>query len=326
MASHPLFFEWAIAIVTAYLGVALLLGLGTRIACFVGSFFSAVLLATQFGSTFFFPGGTDVGEHPLYILAYAVMIVGGAGTSLSLDVWLRDTLAARRRAQPTVVRRPAPRPLWSAALPVRTVFIYFTAGTLISLAVGFGLVIAIPAPAATNGSTPTGPVSYVNLSINIDPQNGWPQVLPGELLRSGGARGIYDRGQRLPHQLERMSVSRGWYGRRGGVHQRHPGGTRLVGQRGPHVQHSRARPPDPEPRAEHGPVHGRCDQPRRVHLVLLRPVRDRRRPVHHPADGRGRVHDRYDDGHLTRGGGFPETTPGSERGDGPDRTGRTERC
>jgi|GEM_PF-863614 uncharacterized membrane protein YphA (DoxX/SURF4 family) len=186
VASHPLFFEWAIAIVTAYLGVALLLGLGTRIACFVGSFFSAVLLATQFGSTFFFPGGTDVGEHPLYILAYAVMIVGGAGTSLSLDVWLRDTLAARRRAQPTVVRRPAPRPTWSAALPVRTVFIYFTAGTLISLAVGFGLVIAIPAPAATNGSTPTGPVSYVNLSINIDPQNGWPQYSPANFSAPAG--------------------------------------------------------------------------------------------------------------------------------------------
>lgn len=177
VAAHPQFFAWTIAIVTGYLAVALLLGFTTRLASFVGSFFSAILLATQFGSTFLFPGGTDVGEHPLYILVYAVLVVGGAGSTLSVDAWLRHALAARRLARPSAAGGPVPHP-WSAAIPVRTLFIYFIAGTLVSLAVGFGLVLAIPAASAPEGSAPTGPVSYVNLTVHLDPLNGWPQYSP----------------------------------------------------------------------------------------------------------------------------------------------------
>ncbi len=177
VAAHPLFFSWAIAIVTGYLAVALTFGLTTRLAFFIGSCFSAVLLATQFGSTFFFPGGTDVGEHPLYILIYGALLIGGAGSSLSVEVWLRESYARWRLRERAVARRAVPRP-WSAAIPMQTLVVYFIAGILVSLAVGFGLVIAVPAPAANSGSAPSGPVSYVNLSININPLNGWPQYTP----------------------------------------------------------------------------------------------------------------------------------------------------
>jgi hypothetical protein len=177
VAAHSLVFSWAIALLTGYLAVALLLGVTTRIACFLGSFFSAILLATQFGNTFLFPGGTDVGAHPLYILVYAVLVVGGAGHSHSIDAWLRTVLDHRRQARP-VSARPTGRP-WTTAMSPRTIFAYFAAGTLISLAVGFGLVVALPAVPASNGNgAPIGPIHYVNLSVGIDPLNGWPQYTP----------------------------------------------------------------------------------------------------------------------------------------------------
>lgn len=178
VSSHPLFFSWVIALVTAYLAVALTFGFTTRLACFVGSFFSAVLLATQFGSTFFFPGGTDVGEHPLYILIYAALVVGGAGHSLSVETWIRNALAARRIAPTAPVRAPRRAP-WSTSISTRTIFSYFVAGTLISMGVGFGLVLFIPAQPAGSTTNPlAGPVSYVNLSINVAASNGWPQYSP----------------------------------------------------------------------------------------------------------------------------------------------------
>lgn len=179
VAAHSLLFAWLIALVTAYLAFALLLGVTTRIACFVGSFFSAVLLATQFGSTFLFPGGTDVGAHPLYILVYGALIVGGAGRSVSVDRWLRAVWAeqrARHRAAPGIAPRPGPSP-WTQAVSLRTLVIYFVVGTLLSLALGFGLVLAIPA-APTGAAGPTGPVTYVNLSVNVNPENGFPQYSP----------------------------------------------------------------------------------------------------------------------------------------------------
>jgi hypothetical protein len=177
VSAHSLLFSWGIALLTGYLAVALLLGLTTRIACFLGSFFSAILLATQFGNTFLFPGGTDVGAHPLYILVYAVLVVGGAGQSHSIDAWLRAVLDRRSRA-PTVLARPTPRP-WATAVEPRTIFAYFAAGTLISLAVGFGLVVVLPAAPASGASpAPIGPITYVNLSVGIDPLNGWPQYTP----------------------------------------------------------------------------------------------------------------------------------------------------
>lgn len=179
VAGHPLFFSWGIALVTAYLALALLLGVTTRIACFVGSFFSALLLATQFGSTFLFPGGTDVGAHPLYILVYGVLVVGGAGSSISVDQWLRHALAERRTARATA-ERPVGRPIpsvWASSVSMRELVTYFVVGTLLSLALGFGLVLAIPAapPAST---VPSGPLTYVNMTINIDPVNRFPIYSP----------------------------------------------------------------------------------------------------------------------------------------------------
>ncbi|MCI4325360.1 MAG: hypothetical protein L3K00_05735 [Thermoplasmata archaeon] len=184
VAAHPLFFSWTIALVTTYLAIALILGLTTRLACFVGSCFSAVLLATQFGTTFLFPGGTDVGAHPLYILVYAVLLVGGAGRWLSLDVWLRNALAARRRAHavPSVL---TPRP-WAAAMPSRELVTLFVVGTLVSLGFGFGLVLAIPVPASNSTAAPPGPTSYVNLTVSINPLNGWPQYSPANFTIPAG--------------------------------------------------------------------------------------------------------------------------------------------
>ncbi|MCI4372268.1 MAG: hypothetical protein L3K02_01275 [Thermoplasmata archaeon] len=184
VAAHPLFFAWGIALITGYLAIALLLGVTTRIACFIGSFFSAVLLATQFGSTFLFPGGTDVGAHPLYIVIYAVLVVGGAGQSLSLDHWLRTLLAQRRKVRLTAPGM-VPHP-WTTAISPRTLFVYFVAGTLISLGVGFGLVVALPPPAGGASTGPSGPTTYVNLSISINPLNGWPQYSPANFTVPSG--------------------------------------------------------------------------------------------------------------------------------------------
>jgi len=186
VAGHPLFFSWAVALITGYLAVAFTLGLTTRIACFVGSFFSAVLFAIQVGTIFVFPGGTDVGEHPLFILISAVLLVGGAGQSLSLDAWIR-TEWARYRATRPVAERPSAPVGWTGALSTRALFSYFVAGTLLSLAVGVGLIVAFPVQPASNGSSaPTGAVEYVNLSINIDPSNGWPQYSPANFSVAPG--------------------------------------------------------------------------------------------------------------------------------------------
>ncbi len=177
VASNPLFFSWAIALITAYLTVALLLGVTTRLACFAGAFFSAVLIATQFGSTFLFPGGTDVGAHPLYILIYAVLVIGGAGQSLSVDRWVRRAWATRGA---TFLPAGWPTPhRWSDTLSSRTLVTYFVAGTLLSFGVGFGLIAVLPSQGGSSeGSLPPGPVSYVNLSVSVNPANGWPQFTP----------------------------------------------------------------------------------------------------------------------------------------------------
>ena len=90
-ANEPTLFGFAVAITTAYLAAALLLGLTTRLSCWVGIAFSAILLLTQVGSTFVMPGGTDVGPHPLYLLIYVVLLAGGAGRTWSLDHWVWST-------------------------------------------------------------------------------------------------------------------------------------------------------------------------------------------------------------------------------------------
>jgi len=85
VAAHPLLFAWSIAVATAYLAVAFLLGFTTRLACVIGTVASAFFLWTQYTTTFAFPGGTDVGPHPLYLAMYVILFVGGAGRYWSVD-------------------------------------------------------------------------------------------------------------------------------------------------------------------------------------------------------------------------------------------------
>jgi len=87
VAAHSLLFAWVIAIATTYLAIALLFGLTTRLACIVGIIASAVFFWTQYSTTFAFPGGTDVGPHPLYIVMSVILLLGGAGRYWSLDRW-----------------------------------------------------------------------------------------------------------------------------------------------------------------------------------------------------------------------------------------------
>jgi len=176
VAAHAVFFSWLVALVTGYLAVGLLLGLTTRWVCLVGGIFSAVLLATQVGSTFLFPGGTDVGEHPLYMLIYFILVVGGAGQSLSVDRWVADALA-RRRARSLERPARAPRPVGTFALGYRFFLVYFIAGTLITFGITLGLMVAIPASPTSPGA-PAGPVTYENLTIVLNATNGWPQYIP----------------------------------------------------------------------------------------------------------------------------------------------------
>ncbi|MCI4356901.1 MAG: hypothetical protein L3K18_07155 [Thermoplasmata archaeon] len=88
VAAHPAVFSALIAGVTVYLAIAFLLGLTTRIACLVGGGFAALLLVSQFNGTFLIPGGTDVGPMPLYLAAYAALLVGQAQRYWSLDEWI----------------------------------------------------------------------------------------------------------------------------------------------------------------------------------------------------------------------------------------------
>lgn len=185
VAAHSLFFSWVIALTTGYLAVAFTFGLTTRIACFVGGFFSAVLFAIQIGSIFVFPGGTDVGEHPLFILISAVLLVGAAGSSLSLDEWVRAAWARYLAARPTVTVPPVPAG-WTGTLSTRTLLTYFIAGTLVSMGVGVGLVVEFPLQPAPSGPPLfSGPPQYLNMSVNLAP-NGWPQYSPANFTLHTG--------------------------------------------------------------------------------------------------------------------------------------------
>ena len=179
VAAHALLFSWLIALLTTYLAVALITGLTTRWACLLGGIFSAVLLGTQVGSTFVFPGGTDVGEHPLYLALYVGLVVGGAGQAYSLDRGIAralDRRRAARAARPLPVPGPTPGGAWTASVNPRFFVVYFAVGVLIAFGIGAGLVVAIPSPAPT-GPAPVS-VSYVNLTVVINATNGWPQYVP----------------------------------------------------------------------------------------------------------------------------------------------------
>lgn len=110
VAAHPLVFSWLIAIATAYLALAFLLGATTRLACGVGAIASVGFLLTQWNTTFSFPGGTDVGPHPLYLAVYTAMFVGGAGRFWSLDSWVWKSGRARWARVAAYVATPAPPP------------------------------------------------------------------------------------------------------------------------------------------------------------------------------------------------------------------------
>lgn len=95
VAANAGFFAWLIAGTTAYLATAFLLGLTTRLACVAGFVASVAFFLTQWDTTFAFPGGTDVGAHPLYMACYVALFVGGAGRFWSLDAWIWRTGRAR---------------------------------------------------------------------------------------------------------------------------------------------------------------------------------------------------------------------------------------
>jgi len=95
VAANPTFFAWLIVVASVYLAIALLLGVTTRLACMVGFVASGAFFATQWNATFLFPGGTDVGAHPLYLAIYVALFFGGAGRFWSLDAWIWRTGRAR---------------------------------------------------------------------------------------------------------------------------------------------------------------------------------------------------------------------------------------
>ncbi len=88
VAANPTVFAWGVALLTAYLAVAFLLGLTTRLACLVGAATAVAFLWTQWGTIWVIPGGTDVGPHPLYLIIYVALFTAQAGRRFSLDAWV----------------------------------------------------------------------------------------------------------------------------------------------------------------------------------------------------------------------------------------------
>ena len=91
---------------TGYLALAFLLGASTRLACLIGIVFSGVLLVLQWGSTFVFPGGTDVGPHPLYIAASLALLIGRAESRYSLDAMFSRAMHRASSPAPSGPSRP----------------------------------------------------------------------------------------------------------------------------------------------------------------------------------------------------------------------------
>jgi hypothetical protein len=116
VADHSGVFSLLIAATTAYLAVALLLGVTTRIACLVGGVFNGFLLLTQFGTIVVIPGGTDVGPMPVYLVIYIALLASGGPTLVSFDRWW----AARRNRAPGFAPSAYPsRPSGSDSYPIR---------------------------------------------------------------------------------------------------------------------------------------------------------------------------------------------------------------
>jgi hypothetical protein len=99
VAAHGGVFSVLLAVATAYLAFAFTTGTTTRWACVVGFVLSGFFLVTQWGSTFYFPGGTDVGPHPLYMLLAVGLFLAPAGRSLALDPYLLRHLGRGSRSR-----------------------------------------------------------------------------------------------------------------------------------------------------------------------------------------------------------------------------------
>jgi uncharacterized membrane protein YphA (DoxX/SURF4 family) len=102
VAQYPLAFSILIASVTVFLAAGFLTGYAVRIAAVVGSVFSLLLLWTQWGATFTMPGATDVGPHPLYLLVYLILYLGGAGRTLTLPEAVQALKSWGHRALPAL--------------------------------------------------------------------------------------------------------------------------------------------------------------------------------------------------------------------------------
>ncbi len=180
VASHPLLFAAGIAATTGYLAVAFLLGVTTRVASIVGAAFAVGLLLTQFGSTFFFPGGTDVGPQPLYLVIYGVLLVGGAGTSLSLQPWLRARMRALRAEGTRTARvSSAGSGGWTGSISTSRALALGVVGLLLAVGIGAAFAATLPASSGPSGASPAAtPVTYLNLTIEINATMGWPQYVP----------------------------------------------------------------------------------------------------------------------------------------------------
>ena len=214
-ASYPAVFAWGVALLTGYLAVAFLSGTTTRLACIVGGIASSLFIVTQFYSTFALDGtGTDVGPHPLYILIYLILFLGGAGQYFAFDHWVwasghaRFPRLSRWIASPRGVlgtERPAGRdgatflagagPGGPGADPVYSV-LYPSAHTKLSfLALGLALGLAVAGVGAYSvvSAQAPGPLigapslsTNLTLTIAINLQNGWPQYTPANFSVPSG--------------------------------------------------------------------------------------------------------------------------------------------
>ncbi|HZY69650.1 MAG TPA: hypothetical protein VFF67_01560 [Thermoplasmata archaeon] len=105
VASGAELFAAIIATVTAYLAAAFLLGATTRPACLIGAVFNGLLLITQVGQVWTFPGGTDVGPQPLYLIAYAALLLGPPVGPPSVDHYLRSRSVRSAHGEPHPIGR-----------------------------------------------------------------------------------------------------------------------------------------------------------------------------------------------------------------------------
>jgi nitrite reductase (NO-forming) len=106
--SHSGPFGFTIAVVETLLAIGLLTGFFSRLTFAVGAVFSAGIWTAAEGMGLPIQAGqTDIGTSCIYVLVYAALFIGAAGSAWSADAWLRSrgrSLSFRRGSRP----RPAP--------------------------------------------------------------------------------------------------------------------------------------------------------------------------------------------------------------------------